>query len=374
LQRHAESGHGPFRRAALPSEAVSQIDEAGREAALRSLLEVPLMSLRIAVQMDPLESVNIDGDSTFALMLEAQARGHALFVYDVASLRLSEGGEDRKGRLKATLRPVTVRRVRGDHATFGAPVLTDLGETDVILMRQDPPFDMAYITATHMLEHVHGVGPGRSLVVNDPRAVRNAPEKLLVMQFPALMPPTFVTWDREAIAEFRALHRDIVIKPLFGNGGAGIFRIREDDENFASVLEMHFARSREPLMIQRYEPKVRQGDKRVILVDGEPIGAINRVPAKGEARSNMHVGGRAEKVDLTERDREICRAICPYLRENGLIFVGIDVIGDWLTEINVTSPTGLQELDRFDGINSAGLIWDAIERRLGGETGEPAGQ
>ncbi|GAJ28726.1 glutathione synthase [Acidomonas methanolica] len=329
------------------------------------------MTFRIAVQMDPLESVNIDGDSTFALMLEAQRRGYELFVYDVRGLRLNEGAVTAGGlvtdRLQATARPARVQRVQGDHARFGPEELIDLGGMDVILMRQDPPFDMGYITATHMLEHVHGVGPGRALVVNDPRSVRDAPEKLLVMHFPELMPPTLVTWDVQAIAAFRARHGDIILKPLYGNGGAGIFRIREDDENFASLLEMHFSRSREPLMAQRYEPQVRFGDKRIILVDGEPIGAINRVPAQGEARSNMHVGGRAERAVLTERDREICATIGPHLRENGLIFVGIDVIGASLTEINVTSPTGLQELDRFEGINSAGLIWDAIERRLARE-------
>jgi len=325
--------------------------------------------LKIAVQMDPLEQVNIDADSTFALMLEASRRGHELLVYGVESLRLNEGVQASgkgaaTGRLRAVARPVEVRRRQGDHAVFGEGTLIDLAETDVILMRQDPPFDMGYITATHMLEHVHGVGPGRSLVVNDPRSVRDAPEKLLVTHFPELMPPTLVAWDRNAITEFRREHRDIILKPLFGNGGAGIFRVKEDDENLASLLEMHFSRSREPLMVQRYEPKVRLGDKRIILVEGQPIGAINRVPATGEARSNMHVGGRAEAVALTARDQEICAAIGPLLKEKGLIFVGIDVIGDWLTEINVTSPTGLQELDRFEGGNSAGLIWDAIEARL----------
>lgn len=325
------------------------------------------MALRIAVQMDPLEHVNINGDSTFALMLEAQRRGHEIFVYPVDSLCLGEGGAEKTlhhGQVSARARPVTVQRVQGGHATFGAEQRLDLGETDVVLMRQDPPFDMGYITATHMLEHVHGVGPGKTLVVNDPQAVRNAPEKLLVTHYPDLMPPTLVTWDTEALAEFRARYGDVILKPLYGNGGAGIFRIREGDENFASLLELHFSRSREPLMIQRYEPMVRKGDKRIILADGEPIGAINRVPATGEARSNMHVGGRAEAVALTARDKEICARIGSYLRENGLIFVGIDVIGDWLTEINVTSPTGLQELDRFNDMNSAGLVWDAIEKRL----------
>jgi glutathione synthase len=232
-------------------------------------------------------------------------------------------------------------------------------------MRQDPPFDMAYISATHILEHIHPA----TLVVNDPAAVRNAPEKLLVTHFPDLMPPTLVTWDAEAIRAFRAEYKDIIVKPLFGNGGAGVFRIKPDDENLASLLEMHFARSREPLMIQRYEKAVRQGDKRIILIDGEPAGALNRVPAEGEARSNMHVGGRAERVALTARDEEICARIGPLLREQGLIFVGIDVIGDYLTEINVTSPTGLQEIARFDGSNLAGLIWDRIEtRRHDGKT------
>ena len=323
------------------------------------------MPLRVAVQMDPIESVDIDKDSSFALMLEAQNRGHTLWHYDVRTLALTEGradpGAPRTERLHATARPVTVSRTRGAHHQAGQPERLDLARAvDVILMRQDPPFDMAYITATHMLEHVSE----HTLVLNDPRAVRESPEKILVTHFPDLMPPTLVTWDLDAIRAFRDRHRDIVVKPLFGNGGAGVFRIREDDENLAALLEMHFARSREPLMIQRYEPAVRLGDKRIVLVDGEAIGAINRVPAQGESRSNMHVGGRAESATLTARDREIVAAIGPRLKAAGLLFVGIDVIGDWLTEINVTSPTGLQEIDRFDGINSAGLIWDAIERRI----------
>ena len=319
--------------------------------------------LKVAVQMDPIESVNIDADSTFALMLEAQRRGHELWHYDVRHMSLHEGkgeGKGRTGRLLARARPVTVQRVASDHYRFGAPELLDLGTMDAVLMRQDPPFDMAYITATHMLEHIHP----RTLVVNDPKHVRDAPEKLLVTHYPELMPPTLVTWDVEAIRAFRREYRDIIVKPLFGNGGAGVFRIREDDENLGSLLEMHFARSREPLMIQRYERAVRQGDKRVILVDGEPLGAINRVPAQGEARSNMHVGGRPEKTALTARDREICQRIGPHLRDHGLIFVGIDVIGDYLTEINVTSPTGLQELARFDGTDLSVAIWDSIEAKL----------
>ena len=319
--------------------------------------------LKIAVQMDPIETVNIHADSTFALMLEAQRRGHALWHYDVRGMSLTEGKPSPDGqlaeRLTAVARPVTVQRVQGAHFSFGDASRLNLGSMDVVLMRQDPPFDMAYITATHMLEHIHP----RTLVVNDPASVRDAPEKLLVTHFPELMPPTLITWDAEAIRSFRAQHRDIIVKPLFGNGGAGVFRIREGDENLASLLEMHWARSREPLMVQRYEPAVRRGDKRVILIDGEPLGAINRVPAEGEARSNMHVGGRAEAVELTARDREICARIGPVLREKGLLFTGIDVIGDWLTEINVTSPTGLQEVARFGGPDLSVTIWERIEAK-----------
>ncbi len=319
--------------------------------------------LAVAVQMDPIETVNIDADSTFVLMLEAQERGHSLWHYDVRNLSLREGAGsgDHRGRLTARARPVRVQRVQGQHYEFGAAETLDLAEMDVVLMRQDPPFDMAYITATHMLEHVHP----KTLVVNDPAAVRNAPEKLLVTHFPELMPPTLVAWDPVVIREFRAEHRDIIVKPLFGNGGAGVFRIREDDENLGALLEMHFARSREPLMVQRYEPSVRVGDKRIILVDGVAMGGINRVPAAGEARSNMHVGGRPEKMIMTARDLEICEAIGPTLRDQGLIFVGIDVIGDYLTEINVTSPTGIQEIARFDGVHLERAIWDSIERRVG---------
>ena len=323
--------------------------------------------LRVAVQMDPIETVNIDGDSTFALMLEAQRRGHAMWYYDVRHMSLYEGArEARTGRLLARARPVQVQRVAGNHYRFGPAEMLDLSAMDAVLMRQDPPFDMAYITATHMLEHIHP----RTLVVNDPKHVRDSPEKLLVTHFPDLMPPTLITWDIEAIRAFRAKYQDIIVKPLFGNGGAGVFRLKPDDENLASLLEMHFARSREPLMIQRYEPAVRRGDKRIILVDGIALGAVNRVPAAGESRSNMHVGGRPERALLTEREQEICRRIGPYLRDHGLIFVGIDVIGDYLTEINVTSPTGLQEVARFDGINLAAAIWDSIEGKVA--AGSPA--
>ncbi|HTI01322.1 MAG TPA: glutathione synthase [Acidisoma sp.] len=310
-------------------------------------------ALHVAVQMDPMNTVNINADSTFALMLEAERRGHRLWHYEVRHMAL------RGQRLTARAHPVSVRREEGNFYSFGPEELLDLGTMDVILMRQDPPFDMAYITATHMLEHIHP----KTLVVNDPAAVRNAPEKLLVTQFPDLMPPTLITWDRAAITEFRAEFRDIIIKPLFGNGGIGVFRLREDDENFGSILDSHFSRTTEPLMIQRYEPAVRAGDKRIILVDGEAAGAVNRVPAKGDARSNMHVGGRPERTVITLREREICEAIGPYLREQGLLFTGIDVIGDYLTEINVTSPTGLQEIARFDGIHIEQRIWDRIEAK-----------
>ena len=322
-------------------------------------------TLKVAVQMDPMETVNIEGDSSFALMLEAQARGHRLWHYEVRHMALREGvstprGAKRQERLFAKARLVTVERRLGAHFSFGETAELDLGSMDVVLMRQDPPFDMAYITATHLLEHIHP----KTLVVNDPASVRNAPEKLLVTHFPDLMPPTLITWDVEAIRSFRNEYKDIIVKPLFGNGGAGVFRIKPDDENLASLLEMHFARSREPLMIQRYEAAVRQGDKRIILVDGEAMGAVNRVPAAGEARSNMHVGGRPEKSPLSARDREICAAIGPTLRAQGLIFVGIDVIGDYLTEINVTSPTGLQEIARFDGVHLEQAIWDRIEAKV----------
>jgi len=314
--------------------------------------------------MDPMETINIDADSTFVLMLEAQARGHRLWHYEVRHMTLREGRPletgKREDRLLARARPVEVRRVHGNHFTFGPEETVNLGRMDVVLMRQDPPFDMAYITATHMLEHVQP----HTLVVNDPAAVRNAPEKLLVTHFPDLMPPTMIAWDAEAIRAFRAEHGDIVVKPLYGNGGAGVFRIRPDDENLGALLEMHAARSREPLMVQRYEPAVRQGDKRIILVDGEPLGAINRVPASGEARANMHVGARPEASRLSARDREICAAIGPTLKAQGMIFTGIDVIGDYLTEINVTSPTGLQEVARFDGVHLERAIWDCIEAKV----------
>ncbi len=313
------------------------------------------MTLAVAIQMDPLDGIDIDADSTFALALEAQRRGHRLYHYLPCDLSLSGT------RAMARAHPLEVRREKGDHYSFGAAERIDLSTLDVVLMRQDPPFDMAYITATHILELIHPA----TLVVNDPVAVRNAPEKLFVCRFPELMPPTLITSDAALIREFRAEHGEIILKPLFGNGGAGVFHLRPDDDNLNALLEMFTAFSREPIIVQRYLPEVRAGDKRIILIDGEAAGAINRIPPPGEARSNLHVGGRAEPATLTPREREICAAIGPTLRERGLIFVGIDVIGDYLTEINVTSPTGIQEIDRFDGVSLEARIWDAIEARIG---------
>jgi glutathione synthase len=313
------------------------------------------MALTVAIQMDPVERIDIGGDSTFALGLEGQARGHTLLYYGPRDLSF------RDGRVTARMRPISLRNVKGDHFTLGETSVVDLTTCDVVLMRQDPPFDMAYITATHILERIHP----KTLVVNDPAHVRNAPEKLFVTEFKGLMPPTLITTDRAEINAFRSEHKDIIIKPLYGNGGAGVFRVKPDDENLGSLLEMFTQFYREPVIVQRYLPEVRKGDKRIILVDGVAVGANNRVPAVGEARSNMHVGGRPEPVELTARDREICDTIGPELKRRGLIFVGIDVIGDYLTEINVTSPTGIREVKRFGGADIAALIWDAIGQRMG---------
>jgi len=313
------------------------------------------MTLKVAFQMDPIDSIDIIGDSSFALALEAQERGHKLFHYEPKNLSLLQ--------LKpvAKLRSLTVRNITGNHFSLGQQKVADLKtHIDVILMRQDPPFDMSYITATHILEHVHP----HTLVINDPANVRNTPEKLFVTHFEDVMPPTLITSDEEEIFSFRKEFKDIIVKPLFGNGGAGVFHIKPDDENLSSLIELHKTFCREPLMIQEYVPAVRQGDKRIILIDGEPVGAVNRVPAQGEARSNMHVGGKPMKCGLTSRDKEICEIIGPSLKEKGLLFVGIDVIGNYLTEINVTSPTGVQELSRFEDTNIASLIWDAIEKKL----------
>ncbi|MCV2882674.1 glutathione synthase [Actibacterium sp. XHP0104] len=311
------------------------------------------MSLKVALQMDPIAPINIDADSTFRIAEEAQKRGHSLFYYTPDRLYWLDG------KVMARGWPLEVRRVKGDHFTLGDEIDVDLGEFDVVWLRQDPPFDMGYITTTHLLERVH---PG-TLVVNDPFWVRNFPEKLLVLQFPDLIPPTMIARDLGAIRAFKQEHGDVILKPLYGNGGAGVFRLDPNDRNLASLHELFTGISREPLIVQKFLPDVSNGDKRVILVNGEPVGAINRVPQPGETRSNMHVGGRAEKVELTARDREICEAIGPVLREHGQIFVGIDVIGDYLTEINVTSPTGIQELERFDGTNTAEKIWQVIEAK-----------
>jgi glutathione synthase len=311
------------------------------------------MSLAVAIQMDPMEAIDIDADSTFVLALEAQERGHGLYHYVPNQLSLQGG------RVVARVRPLEVRRVRGDHFTLGEPALMDLATMDVVLMRQDPPFDMSYITATHVLEQIHP----ETLVVNDPAQVRNAPEKLFVTQFEDVMPPTLISADRALIRAFREKHKDVVLKPLFGNGGAGVFHLGPEDENINALLEMFTELYREPIIAQRYLPEVRDGDKRIILIDGVPAGALSRVPPAGEARANLHVGARAVRAELTARERHICEAIGPTLSERGLIFVGIDVIGEYLTEINVTSPTGIQEINRFDNTKLEVPIWDAIERR-----------
>ena len=312
------------------------------------------MTLSVAIQMDPINAIDIEADSTFALILEAQRRGHELFYY------LPDALTFRDGRVGARGQALRVRREAGNHFELGPTETRDLSTADVILMRQDPPFDMSYITATHILERIHP----QTLVVNDPAQVRNAPEKIFVTRFLELMPPTLITSSREEILEFRREHEDIIVKPLYGNGGVGVFHIQPGDENLGALLEMFTLMYREPIIVQRYLPAVREGDKRIILIEGKPAGAINRIPPEGEARSNMHVGGRPVQATLTARETEICEAIGPALKEYGLIFVGIDVIGDYLTEINVTSPTGIQEINRFDDACLEAGIWDAIEARL----------
>ena len=314
------------------------------------------MSLAVAIQMDPIETIDIDADSTFVLALEAQRRGHALFHY------LPQAMIFKGGRLYARIRALEVRREPGDFYSLGAPQVIDLATMDVVLMRQDPPFDMAYITATHLLEHVHP----ETLVINDPVHVRNAPEKLFVTHFSELMPPTVITSDVEHIRAFRDEHKDVVLKPLFGNGGAGVFHLRPEDENLNALLEMFTDLYREPIMVQRYIPDIRDGDKRIILIEGEAAGGVSRIPKAGEARANFHAGGRAAKTELTPRDRDICEAIGPSLKELGLLFVGIDVIGAYLTEINVTSPTGLQEINRLNDDCLEIQIWEAIETQYAG--------
>ncbi|HEY7609845.1 MAG TPA: glutathione synthase [Alphaproteobacteria bacterium] len=314
------------------------------------------MSLAVAVQMDPIHGINIDADSTFVLMLEAQSRGHGLWYYTPKTLSLHGGRVIAKAQ-----RVKEIRRKKGDHVALGPLEPLDLSMMDVVLLRQDPPFDMAYITTTHLLERIHP----RTLVINDPVHVRNAPEKLFVTHFQELMPPTLITVDKDEILAFRKQHKDIVVKPLFGNGGSGVFHVKPDDENLGSILEVFTQMYREPIIAQRYIPEIRRGDKRIILVDGKAAGAVSRMPQEGEARANFHAGGAAQKAELTQRERMICEAIGPALSERGLVFVGIDVIGDYLTEINVTSPTGIQEINRLSGTKIESEIWDAIEARRG---------
>ncbi|MFO1170618.1 MAG: glutathione synthase [Hyphomicrobiaceae bacterium] len=311
------------------------------------------MSLKVAFQMEPIERVDIKGNSSFALLLEAQRRGHELFYYVPEHLTLD------RGKLKARGAPIKVEDKHGAHYTLGASATVDLSDYDVVWLRQDPPFDMGYITTTHLLERIHP----KTLVVNDPASVRNAPEKVYVLEFQDLMPPTMVTRNREDVEAFRRDFGDIVIKPLYGNGGAAVFRLRPEDTNLGSLVELFQTVFREPFMVQQYRPEVRKGDKRIILVDGQFAGAVNRVPAENETRSNMHVGGVPTATELTKREQEICERLGPELKKRGLIFVGIDVIGDYLTEINVTSPTGIREVKRFGGNDIAAMIWDAVEAR-----------
>ncbi|EKF44088.1 glutathione synthetase [Nitratireductor indicus C115] len=311
------------------------------------------MSLKVAIQMDHVSTISIAGDTSFAMALEAQARGHALWHYTPDRLSMANG------KVIAWAERLTVRDVKGDHFTLGEPERLDLSTMDVVLLRQDPPFDMNYITTTHILERIHP----RTLVVNDPAWVRNSPEKIFVTEFADLMPETLITRDPREVDDFRRQHGDIIVKPLYGNGGAGIFHLREGDRNLASLLEMFMQAFREPFIVQRYLSEVRGGDKRILLIEGEPVGAINRVPAEHDSRSNMHVGGKAEPSELTNREHEICARIGPSLRERGFTLVGIDVIGGWLTEINVTSPTGVREVKRFGGPDIAALFWDAVEAR-----------
>ena len=310
--------------------------------------------MKIAFQMDPIEYVDINADSTFRLAEEAQNRGHDLYVYTPNDLTFN------RGKVAAKVRSISLKRKIGDHVNFGAVELLDLSEFCVIWLRQDPPFDMGYITNTHLLDLV----AKETLILNNPFWVRNLPEKLLVLEFPDLIPDTVISRDLEEIKEFKREFKDIIVKPLYGNGGAGIFRLKEDDKNLTSLHELFSNMSSEPLIAQAFLPDVRNGDKRIILVDGSPVGAINRVPKAGEIRSNMHVGGKAEPAKLSQRDREICSAIGPTLKSKGQVFVGIDVIGEYLTEINVTSPTGIQELERFDNVNIAEMIWHAVEEKL----------
>ncbi len=311
--------------------------------------------MKIAIQMDPIGAVNVNADTTFDLALEAHGRGHEIWVYGPEALAM------RDGRISARAEKVTaLKREQGAHVALDAPSILDLHVIDVVLVRQDPPFNMAYITAAHLLERLRP----ETLVLNDPRSIRDAPEKLFVAEFPDLTPPTLITRDIGRVREFRKEHGDIILKPLYGNGGAGVFRLSSDDSNFNALIEIFLEAYAEPMIAQKYLPAVKKGDKRIILLDGEAVGAINRVPAKGETRSNLHVGGKAEPVEMTDRDQEICDRIGPALSERGLVLVGIDIIGDWLTEINVTSPTGVQEVRRFGGPDISALFWDWVEGRL----------
>ena len=314
------------------------------------------MSLRVAVQMDPLETINISGDSTFALMLSAQKRGHQLYHYLADALTYEDG------RVFAGAHPVSVQPSQGAHFTLGEFTILDLGrDVDVVLMRQDPPFDLGYITATHLLERISD----ETLVVNDPAGVRNAPEKVWVLDFARFMPPTMITRSLGAARKFLEQHGDAVLKPLHGNAGKAVFKVSRDGANLGALLELFNATYREPHVLQAFLPEVADGDKRIVLVDGEFAGAINRRPAAGDIRSNLAAGGTAEAAELTETEKEICAALGSELRRRGLMFVGIDVIGGrWLTEINVTSPTGIVAIDRFNGSDTAGMIWDAIERKV----------
>jgi glutathione synthase len=311
------------------------------------------MSLNVAVQMDPIQRINIKGDSTFALLLEAQKRGHTLSYYTPDRLALLNG------EVFTTAEPLTVRDQAGDHFTLGAPKRTAVADFDVVLLRQDPPFDLNYVTTTHLLERVHP----KTLVVNDPTSVRNAPEKVFVTEFADLMPPTLITRDLNEIKAFRTEHGDIVMKPLYGHGGGAVFRITREDLNFGSLFDMFTVTFREAWVIQKYLPAVKDGDKRIILVDGDYAGAVNRIPAADDLRSNMVRGGSPAATDLTPREREICKRLGPALRERGLLFVGIDVIGDFITEINVTSPTGIRAIKNLGGPDIAALIWDKIETK-----------
>jgi glutathione synthase len=311
------------------------------------------MPLNVACQMDPIDRIDIGGDSTFALLLEAQRRGHSMFYYTPPNLALYAG------RLLAHGSTLTVEDRAGAHFRLSDPRTVDVSDLDVVLLRQDPPFDMSYITTTHLLERIHP----KTLVVNDPAHVRNAPEKVFVLDFLDLMPPTLVTRNADDVKRFRAEHKDIIIKPLYGNGGASVFHVPPGDTNLNSLIELFQTVFREPFMVQQYRREVRAGDKRIILVDGEVVGAVNRVPAADETRSNLHVGGVATATDLTPRDREICARLGPELKKRGLLFTGIDVIGPYLTEINVTSPTGIRQVNAFGGADIAALIWDAIERK-----------